>query len=33
VLRVMQKHRADIRLESRPGDTRFQVRLPLSRPR
>ena len=33
VRRVMQKHRADIRLESRPGDTRFQVRLPLSRPR
>lgn len=31
VRRVMQKHRADIRLESRPGDTRFQVRLPLSR--
>jgi len=33
VRRVMQKHRADIRLESSPGDTRFQVRLPLSRPR
>jgi signal transduction histidine kinase len=33
VRRIMQKHRADIRLESKPGDTRFQVRLPLSRPR
>jgi len=33
VRRVMKKHRADIRLESSPGDTRFQVRLPLSRPR
>jgi len=33
VRRVIQKHRADIRLESKPGDTRFQVRLPLSRPR
>jgi len=33
VRRIVQKHRADIRLESSPGDTRFQVRLPLSRPR
>jgi len=33
VRRVMRKHRADIRLESTTGDTRFQVRLPLSRPR
>jgi signal transduction histidine kinase len=33
VRRVMTKHRADIRLESKPGDTRFQVRLPLNRPR
>ncbi len=33
VRRVMRKHRADIRLESKPGDTRFQIRLPLNRPR
>ncbi|MGA3027148.1 MAG: ATP-binding protein [Bryobacteraceae bacterium] len=28
VWRIVQKHRGDIRVESRPGDTRFQVRLP-----
>jgi signal transduction histidine kinase len=33
VRRIIQKHRADIRVESKPGDTRFEVRLPLSRPR
>ncbi|QFZ19455.1 ATP-binding protein [Saccharothrix syringae] len=27
---VVERHRGDIRVESRPGDTRFQVRLPLS---
>jgi signal transduction histidine kinase len=32
VSRVVRKHRGDIRLDSKPGDTRFQVRLPLSRP-
>jgi signal transduction histidine kinase len=26
---VVQRHRGDLRVESRPGDTRFQVRLPL----
>ncbi|MBZ5591735.1 MAG: cyclic nucleotide-binding domain-containing protein [Acidobacteriia bacterium] len=32
VSRIVRKHRGDIRLDSKPGDTRFQVRLPLSRP-
>ena len=27
---VVNRHGGDIRLESRPGDTRFQVRLPMS---
>jgi signal transduction histidine kinase len=27
VWRIVQKHRGEIRVESRPGDTRFQVRL------
>jgi len=31
VSRIVRRHRGDIRLESQPGDTRFQVRLPLSR--
>jgi signal transduction histidine kinase len=30
VRRIVWKHGGDIRFESRPGDTRFQVRLPLS---
>jgi signal transduction histidine kinase len=30
VYRTIQKHRGEIRVESRPGDTRFQVRLPFS---
>jgi len=29
---VVQRHHGDIRMESHPGDTRFQVRLPLHRP-
>ena len=29
---VVNRHGGDIRLESRPGDTRFQVRLPISAP-
>jgi signal transduction histidine kinase len=29
VFRSIQRHRGSVRLESRPGDTRFQVRLPL----
>lgn len=32
VSRIVLKHSGNIRLESQPGDTRFQVRLPLSRP-
>jgi len=27
---VVKKHHGDIRVESHPGDTRFQVRLPLT---
>lgn len=29
VFRIVQKHRGDIRFTSRPGDTNFQVRLPM----
>jgi signal transduction histidine kinase len=29
VFRIVQKHRGDIRFTSRPGDTSFQVRLPM----
>ena len=29
VFRIVQKHRGDIRFTSRPGDTIFQVRLPM----
>jgi len=29
---VVRKHRGDLRLESAPGDTRFQVHLPLTAP-
>jgi signal transduction histidine kinase len=32
VSRIVRKHRGDIRVDSKPADTRFQVRLPLSRP-
>jgi signal transduction histidine kinase len=32
VSRIVRKHRGDIRVDSKPGDTRFEVRLPLSRP-
>jgi signal transduction histidine kinase len=32
VSRIVRKHRGDIRVDSKPGDTRFQVRLPLTRP-
>ena len=32
VSRIVLKHGGNVRLESQPGDTRFQVRLPLSRP-
>jgi signal transduction histidine kinase len=31
VRRIVEKHRGDIRLDSRPGRTHFQVRLPLRR--
>ena len=30
-LRIVRKHRGDIRFETKPGDTCFQVRLPLAR--
>ena len=29
---VVQRHRGDIRVASRPGETRFQVRLPITAP-
>jgi signal transduction histidine kinase len=29
---VVNKHHGDLRVESEPGDTRFQVRLPLTPP-
>lgn len=29
VARIVRKHRGNIRVESKPGDTCFQVRLPL----
>jgi signal transduction histidine kinase len=29
---VVNKHHGDLRVESRPGDTRFQVRLPVHSP-
>jgi signal transduction histidine kinase len=32
VRRIIEKHRGDIRLDSMPGSTRFQVRLPLAQP-
>jgi nitrogen-specific signal transduction histidine kinase len=31
VRRIVQKHRGEITFESQPGDTRFQVRLPVSK--
>jgi signal transduction histidine kinase len=31
--RIIKNHHGTIRLESKPGDTRFQVRLPLTQPR
>jgi signal transduction histidine kinase len=30
VQRIVRKHRGNIHVDSKPGDTRFQVRLPLS---
>ena len=30
VQRIVKKHRGNIQVRSKPGDTRFQVRLPLS---
>ncbi|HEY6293694.1 MAG TPA: ATP-binding protein [Terriglobia bacterium] len=33
VLRIVRNHRGTIRLESKPGDTRFRVSLPLTQPR
>ena len=29
---VVNRHRGDLSFTSRPGDTRFQVRLPLAEP-
>jgi signal transduction histidine kinase len=31
--RIIRNHHGTIRLDSKPGDTRFQVRLPLTQPR
>ena len=33
VCRIVRKHHGDVKLESRPGDTRFQVRIPIDQPR
>jgi signal transduction histidine kinase len=33
VYRIVTRHHGDIRVESKPGDTRFRVRLPLTQPR
>jgi signal transduction histidine kinase len=33
VWRIVQKHHGNIRVESKPGDTHFQIRLPLKQPR
>jgi signal transduction histidine kinase len=33
VCRIVRKHHGEIKLESRPGDTRFQVRIPIEQPR
>ena len=30
--RIVQKHRGAIQVESQPGDTRFQIRLPIPKP-
>jgi signal transduction histidine kinase len=30
VARIVRKHRGNIRFDSKPGDTCFQVRLPFS---
>jgi signal transduction histidine kinase len=30
VQRIVRKHRGNIQVDSQPGDTRFQIRLPLS---
>jgi len=32
VLRIVKKHRGDVQVNSKPGDTRFQVWLPLADP-
>lgn len=32
VCRILRKHHGSIRVESKPGDTRFQVRLPSTQP-
>ena len=33
VMRIVQKHHGTIEVKSKPGDTRFQVRIPLQQPR
>jgi signal transduction histidine kinase len=33
VYRIVQRHHGDIRFQSRPGETRFEVRLPVNQPR
>jgi signal transduction histidine kinase len=32
VYRIVRKHSGEILLESKPGDTRFQIRLPIAKP-
>jgi signal transduction histidine kinase len=33
VRRIISTHHGDIQVQSQPGDTRFQIRLPISKPR
>jgi nitrogen-specific signal transduction histidine kinase len=33
VRRIISTHHGDILVQSKPGDTRFQIRLPISKPR
>src|SRR5437868_5934263 len=32
VYRIVQRHHGDIRFQSKPGETRFEVRLPIEQP-
>jgi nitrogen-specific signal transduction histidine kinase len=33
VRRIITTHHGDIRVQSKPGETVFQIRLPISRPK